>query len=420
MVGIAVLAGARVTAVALAIAVAALALVMTQSPAAATTKSAMTSLKATLQSASFADLPGWKRDDHLAALKTFLRSCERVIKANKPGVSAEAIALAEACRAAKALKSPSKATAKAFFESQFIPYRVVHKGEPGFLTGYYEPVLQGSRKPQGRFCTPIYRRPPDLVNVVPEIKRASETKGLTHVRKTASGFEPYPTRAEIEQGALKGQGLELLYLDDPVDAFFMHIQGSGRIKLQDGTSVRLNYDGKNGYPYTSIGRYLVEKGLFNADKVSLAVLRKWLRADPERGRKVMWQNASFIFFRELKGTAAEGPMGALSVTLTPGRSLAVDTAFHTLGTPIYVSAPVLKHATKTGGFNRLMVAQDVGSAIKGPERGDIYFGSGEKAGRLAGITKHVGSFFVLRPAAAQKAARAGERLPWQKTEKAER
>jgi membrane-bound lytic murein transglycosylase A len=378
----------------------------------------------TLQPATFADLPGWKGDDHLAALKTFLKSCEPVMKAAK---AAEADGktgqreLAEACRAAKALKSPTRAAAMAFFEKHFTPHHVIHKSGHGFLTGYYEPVLEGSRKREGRFQTPIYRRPPDLVNVVAETQRAAKTDGLTHVRKTAAGVVPYPTRAEIEQGALAGHGLELLYLDDPVDAFFMHIQGSGRIKLTDGTIVRLNYDGKNGHPYSSIGRYLIEKGLFAADKVSLQSLRKWLRADVERGKRVMWQNASFIFFRELKGSEAdEGPLGALAAPLTPGRSLAVDTAYHTLGTPVYVCAPSLKHAGKGGGFSRLMIAQDVGSAIKGPERGDIYFGSGDKAGRLAGVTKHPGSFFVLLPASAQSAAEAGERLPWQKIEKAAR
>ncbi len=379
----------------------------------------------TFEPATFAELPGWKDDDHLAALKTFLLSCGRVMKAAKAKApESRTAALARACGAAAAIKTPTRAAARAFFETQFVPHRIVHAGDGGFLTGYYEPVLKGSRTPQGRFQTPVYRRPPDLVNVVAETERASMPDGLTHVRKTATGVAPYPTRAEIEQGALKGKGLELLYLADPVDTFFMHIQGSGRIELTDGTTVRLNYDGKNGHPYTSIGRYLIEKGLFPANTMSLAALRKWLRADPARGRKVMWQNASFIFFRELKGHDAEGPLGAQSVPLTPGRSLAVDTAFHTLGTPIYVSSPSLKHAGKAGGFNRLMVAQDVGSAIKGPERGDIYFGSGDKAGRLAGITKNAGHFYALLPLSEQDAAeiRAGspQRRSWQKIEKAER
>ena len=355
--------------------------------------------------ATFADLPGWASDDHLVALKTFLRSCRELTKSTDRKVAA----LADTCRIAADLKRPGRADARAFFEANFLPHRIVQKQGEGFLTGYFEPVLAGSRKPHGRFHTPLYRRPPDLVNVVPETDRASAGAGMTHMRKTAAGLEPFPTRGEIEKGALKGQGLELMYLEDPVDAFFMHVQGSGRIKLADGTTVRLNYDGKNGYPYTSVGRYLVDKGFFTADEVTLQRLRAWLRADPERGREAMWQNKSFIFFRELDpAVASEGPLGAQSVPLTPGRSLAVDTAFHLLGSPIYVTSPTLK---LTGdcehGFNRLMIAQDVGSAIKGPQRGDIYYGSGDKAGRLAGTTKHNGSFFVLLPVSGDRAAQAG-------------
>ena len=152
----------------------------------------------------------------------------------------------------------------------------------GLLTGYYEPVLEGSRTPEGKFQTPVYKRPPDLVNVVDEADRASKPDGLTHVRQTAAGELPYPTRAEIEQGALAGKGLELLYLEDPVEVFFMHIQGSGRIHLTDGTTVRINYDGKNGHPYTSIGRYLIDNNLLAANKVSMAALGKWLREPTRR------------------------------------------------------------------------------------------------------------------------------------------
>ncbi|MGZ5914187.1 MAG: MltA domain-containing protein [Hyphomicrobium sp.] len=372
----------------------------------------------TLTPTTFADLPGWQTDDHLAALKTFVRSCDKVIK-GIPGVPADATsaALADACRAAIALKSPTKASAKAFFEARFIPNRIVHKDSCGLLTGYYEPVLEGSRTRQGPYQTPVYRRPPDLLNVVAETQRAVKSDTLTHVRRTDAGTTPYYTRAEIEQGALANKGLELLYLADPVDVFFMHIQGSGRIHLTDGTTTRINYDGKNGHPYTSIGRYLVEKGLLDANKVSMQKLCKWLRDDPERGKQVMWQNASFIFFRELRDVEADaGPMGALSVSLTPGRSLAVDPTYAPLGSPVYVSAPTLPPISgkKGDGFNRLMVAQDVGSAIKGPERGDIYFGSGEKAGKIAGVTKHPGNFFVLVPVSVQD----HPALPWQTTDKA--
>jgi membrane-bound lytic murein transglycosylase A len=420
--GVTVLDGVARAAPSVAAAVAALTLAVTGSLAATNaSRPSMPASKVTFEPATFADLPGWANDDHLAALKTFLMSCGKVMKAAKARVpESRSSALARACRAAAAIETPTRKAARAFFEAQFVPHRVVHKSENGFLTGYYEPVLKGSRKAEGRFQTPIYRRPPDLVNVVAETQRASKSDGLTHVRQTANGVEPFATRAEIEQGALKGKGLELLYLACPVDTFFMHIQGSGRIELTDGTTVRLNYDGKNGHPYSSIGRYLIAKGLFPADRMSLQALRKWLRADSARGQQVMWQNASFIFFRELEGHEAEGPLGALSVPLTAGRSLAVDTAYHTLGAPIYVAAPSLKHATKAGGFNRLMVAQDVGSAIKGPERGDIYFGTGDKAGRLAGITKNKGTFFALLPLPEQSAAQARERRPWQKTEKAAR
>jgi membrane-bound lytic murein transglycosylase A len=265
------------------------------------------------------------------------------------------------------------------------------------LTGYYEPLLQGSRTAQGGFQTPVYKRPTDLENLVDETQRAAASSGLSHARKTDKGTEPYPTRAQIEQGALKGRDLELVYLTDPVELFFLQVQGSGRVKLTDGSVIRIHYDGKNGHPYSSIGRYLIEKGLLAADKVSMGALKQWLKADPERGKHVMWQNASYVFFRELKGPESKGALGAMNAQLTPGRSLAIDTSHHTLGLPIYVSGEGMTHVVKAGAFNRLMIAQDVGSAIKGPERGDIYFGSGDAAGRLAGVTKHVGKFIVLLP-----------------------
>ena len=166
--------------------------------------------------------------------------------------------------------------------------------------------------------------------------------------------------------------------------FFLQIQGSGRVKLTDGSVIRVHYDGKNGHPYSSIGRYLIDKGLLAADKVSMGALKQWLKADPERGKHVMWQNASYVFFRELKGAEAKGPLGAMNAQLTPGRSLAVDPGHHALGLPVYVSGDGMTHVDKAGAFNRLMVAQDVGSAIKGPERGDIYFGSGDAAGTPGG------------------------------------
>jgi membrane-bound lytic murein transglycosylase A len=353
---------------------------------------------------TFAQVPGWDQDDHAAAFKAFQKSCERVLAAARERAADKpappSAQLVNACSvAARATGTVNKAAARVYFETFFTPNAVTHNGTEGLLTGYYEPLLEGSLTPQGQFQTPIYKRPPDLVNLVDETQRGAVGAALTHARKTDKGVEPYATRAQIEQGALKGKNLELLYLADPVEAFFMHIQGSARVKLTDGSTIRIHYDGKNGHPYSSIGRYLIEKGLLAADKVSMGALKRWLKIEPKRGNEVMWQNASFVFFRELKGAEAKGPLGAMNAPLTPGRSLAVDTSFHTLGMPIFVSANNMTHVTKSdgGAFNRLMVAQDVGSAIKGPERGDIYFGSGDAAGELAGVTKHPGKFIVLLP-----------------------
>ncbi len=348
----------------------------------------------------FANLPGWADDDHLAALRAFRVSCPKVLAtAKEAGKGMRLIPsphLLAACEVA--LRLPVKITAKAagtFFEAHFTAERVVHATPNGLMTGYYEPLLAGSRVREGRFQTPILRRPPDLVNLVDEASRGAVGNKLSHARATAAGPVLYATRAEIEAGALNAHKLDLFYLADAVDVFFLQIQGSGRIKLADGSIVRVQYDGKNGHPYTSIGRYLIDKGLLAADKMSMAALGTWLRADPSRGAQVMQQNMSYVFFREMP-PGAEGPLGALDIPLTPGRSLAVDSSFNTLGAPVYVSAPTLTHAVKGKPYNRLMIAQDVGSAIRGPERGDIYFGSGEAAGRLAGITKHPGHLFLLR------------------------
>lgn len=374
----------------------------------------------TLVPVTYAALPGWAEDDHLSAFKAYLQSCPAVIEraGNAKTAKGNARALAEMCRMAlaeAAARRPTKASARQFFETHFRPKRVDQQITAGLLTGYYEPLMHASRTPMGDFKTPIYRRPPDLVNMVSESERGAKSAALTHMRQTAEGLKPYLTRAEIEKGALAGHGLELLYFRDPVDVYFLQVQGSGRVELPDGETIRVSYDGKNGYPYTSIGRELIEAGTFTPDTMSLKALANWLKADRKRAEPVMWKNQSYVFFRELKGDEADGAKGALGTSLHTGRSLAVDTTYHTLGLPIYVSAPTLTHATRAeGGFNRLMIAHDVGSAIKGPERGDIFFGSGDKAGSIAGVTKHPGHFYVLEPVElleAQHQAGAGEPRP---------
>lgn len=373
---------------------------------------AMTPSAPTFEPMAFSDLPGWGEDDHLAAWKAFLASCKPVLKsgarASNPGNAGSPQALLDICARATALsKSKSVRTrseARQFFETNFRPHRISGGDPQGLLTGYYEPLIKGSRTPDAIYKVPVYRRPSDLVNVVAESERGAKSGSFTHQRKTEKGLEPYLTRAEIEGGGLAGHGLELLYLKDQVDVFFMQVQGSGRIQLPSGEKVRVTYDGKNGYPYTSIGRVLIDDGQLTAQEMSLKSLKGWLKADKERAKPVMWKNQSYVFFKELSGEEAKSPMGVMGIPLQTGRSLAVDTTYYAIGTPIYVDAPEIKHATKAGVFRRLMVAHDVGSAIKGTERGDIYFGSGDEAGRLAGVTKQPGHLYALLPVEDERAS----------------
>jgi membrane-bound lytic murein transglycosylase A len=341
----------------------------------------MDSDKIDLEPVSFAELPGWGEDDHAAAFRALLSSCHA-----DPELpySAAAILLGE---------NLGEAAARRFFEDLYTPHRIKGAPAPGLVTAYYEPEVKGSRERTGAFQVPVYARPADLITVIAETERARFNDRITGFRDTAHGQVPYYTRAEIWDGALQGRGLELLYLDDPVELFFMQVQGSGVVRLPDGSRIRLTYAGKNGHPYTSIGKLLVERGKIAKGAANMETVRAWLRADPARGRALMEENRSYVFFAEFEGSA---PLGAEGVPLTPGRSLAVDAAYHRLGLPIFVAAPELG-GERGRPFRRLMIAQDVGSAIRGPERGDIFFGTGEEAGVLAGRVAHQARFFVLLP-----------------------
>ncbi len=337
-----------------------------------------------LKPVSFAEIEGWAADDHAAAFAVLQKSCRKRPAGNS--ACDEALALGE---------KVGRETARRFFEAHFVPHRV-EGVPPGLVTGYYEPELAGSRERNGRFQVPVYGRPDDIVQVKPDLLRALHNDGRSVMRRDGEQLVPYYTRAEIESGALEGRGLELLYLDDPIELFFMQIQGSGRVRLTDGSWVRLGYAAKNGHSYTSIGRLLAERGEKPPQGLTMEGLKSWLRADPARGRALMHENKSYVFFHELpEAEAGQGPVGAQGVPLTPGRSLAVDASYHALGTPIFVMAPDL--AAGGAPFRRLMIAQDVGSAIRGPQRGDIFFGTGEEAGRIAGTTKEAGRFFILLP-----------------------
>ncbi len=359
----------------------------------------------------FAAVPGWTADDHRKALPALAEACRsgQVKGGTRLGGLRTRIktGLEEACRALAALgplNAVARPTAKRYFEQQFAAHRVETDTPAGFLTGYYVPELEGSLSRQGPYTVPVLGRPDDLVDLVDPALRASANDRISAARRKADGsLMPYFNRAEIEDGALSGRSLELLYLRDPVDLFFMQVQGSGRIRLPGGEIIKLGYAGKSGHPYTSIGGVLVTDGVYSKDEMSLAVLRSYLEAEPARGRKLMQRNQSYVFFKRQPGPISQGPIGASGAPLTTGRSLAVDTAYHMLGVPIFVVSDDLKHHGEVG-FRRLMIAQDVGSAIKGPVRGDIFWGMGAGAEQIAGETKHAGRFFVLLPRSAARGA----------------
>jgi len=348
----------------------------------------------------FRDIPQWQTDDHLAALKAFRISCTHYLNNQQTSAGAKRTRanrkrMAICQRALKTTAITNKQTARQFFEQNFRPARV--QSASSLFTGYYEPVIEGSKTKTSEFTIPVYRRPPDLVSLIQESHRAAKNHQLTFMRKTGKKLEPFPTRKAIENGALEGQGLELVYLKDQVDSFFMHIQGSGRIKLQDGSFMRIGYDGKNGHPYRSIGQHLKNDYKFTGSQLRLEEVKRWLRENNDLGKKVMWHNKSYIFFKQQDEILTKtGPIGAEGVSLTPERSLAVDGSYHQLGMPIWLDVPNLNHHGGRG-FHHLMIGQDVGSAIKGPVRGDIYWGSGEAAGLVAGGTKHKGRFIMLLP-----------------------
>ncbi len=325
---------------------------------------------------AFRAISGWTADDHCAAFACYLISA---------GLTGQLIPDAEDAQALLL----DRHTARAFFVENVAPFRVL--ADPGLLTSYFEPVLKGARARSTAFPVPVYRRPGDL-SPLPQ-GHPLTGQGLTAARATASEFEPYATRAEIEAGALAGRRLEILYLADPVEAFVMHVQGSGRVELEDGTAVRLTFDGKNGHPYSSISKLLIERGHLAREDAHLEGTIAWLRAQPEL-QSYLNENKSYIFFKELEHSAT-APKGSSGAELRPGRSLAADPLYHAPGTPIWVEAPEL--IFEGGPFRRLLVAQDTGSAITGPLRGDVFAGMGEEAGRVAGRIRHACEFIVLRP-----------------------
>lgn len=353
-----------------------------------------------------ADLPGWADDDPSMALAAFRGSCavfERMPPTRPLGRDGrEGVAGDWQAVCAEAGRVPvSPGPARAFFERAFAPALVLdgHDDE-GLFTGYYEPELHGSRVRTARYQVPLLTPPTDLVSAdlgafLPEMQ------GRRIAGRVVSGkLVPYPARSAIEAGALGGRSRPILWVDDPVEAFFLHIQGSGRIVLRDGSTVRVGYAAKNGQPYTAIGRVLVKRGALTRDEVSLQSIARWLRAHPDEAKAVMDENRSYVFFQILDGGDAElGPPGSQGVPLTPGRSLAVDPAFHTLGAPIWLDTvlPDPKPGGDDRRLRRLVIAQDTGGAITGAVRGDMFWGFGQDAEAIAGRMKSRGRMIVLLP-----------------------
>jgi membrane-bound lytic murein transglycosylase A len=354
---------------------------------------------ARLEPLAFADLAGWDGDDHAAAFHAFRRSCESLSAggALRPAREPDADLVA-VCRVALAAGALTRAQARRFFEDCFIPFAVIPPAGSGFLTGYYEPVFEASRTRTGAYTVPLLARPDDLVTIPQGASLPGLDSSLQAARRTGEGYEPYPDRAAIEDGALGPRARPLAYLREPGEAFIIQVQGSARLDLTDGTAMRVAYAGRNGHPYTSIGRILVEQGTIPLAEMTLERLMGWLKDNPEPARALMRRNRSFIFFREATELKPDdGPIGGAGIPLTPGRSLAVDRSLWAYGLPFWLEGDLPVTLERAEPLRRLMVAQDTGSAIVGPARGDFYHGSGPEAGTRAGLLRHKARFVVLRP-----------------------
>ncbi|HEY6631433.1 MAG TPA: murein transglycosylase A [Rhizobiaceae bacterium] len=349
---------------------------------------------------SFSDLPGWTRDDCLPAFEAFRRSAfhvmEKPYRTGSLGVAFESFAEAYA----EARDRPAKdwARACAFFEEHFAPAFVSPDGQQdGFVTGFYEPVVKASPVRTREFTVPLLGRPDDLVDVDDTNRPSGMDPCLAFGRRTEAGPVEYFDRPAIERGALNGRGLEIAWLASKVDAFFIHVQGAARLEMADGTTRRVTYAAKSGQRFTGIGKVLADMGEIPLAEVTMQSIRAWLATHPDRVDEILWKNRSYIFFREAPVTEPDlGPIAAAKVPLTPGRSVAVDRLLHTFGTPLYIDAPSLT-AFDGESFRRLMIAQDTGSAIVGSARGDLFAGSGDAAGEIAGVVRNPADFYVLLP-----------------------
>ncbi|MGV3634379.1 MAG: murein transglycosylase A [Pseudorhodoplanes sp.] len=345
------------------------------------------------------EIKGWIEDDHGEAFSAFLASCKPILRTSEKGRAQRGEtynALFDVCGRAVAALPIDEAGARHFFEQNFRPIKLTASGETdGFFTGYYEPVVEGARWPSDIYTMPLYSRPPNLVT---QRLRRSGGKSKAGKRTVKSATAPYYDRTQIEEGALAGRGLEIVWLKDPIDAFFAEIQGSVRVRLEDGKVIRLNYADKNGHPYFAVGSVLIQRGIVTREEISMQKIREFMEKNPDEGKALRRMNRSYVFFRETDLGEHDEAIGAQGISLTAARSIAVDRKIHTYGMPVFVNAllPIVSEKPDTW-FRRLMIAQDTGGAIIGPARADIYLGAGDEAARAAGRFKHPGQFVMLIP-----------------------
>lgn len=360
-------------------------------------------------------LTGWRDDDHLAAFAAFQKSCKAILAAQQPLQISKAMgdSLRTPCAAARVSRIETDEAARRFFERHFRPLWISRLGEEaGFVTGYYEPIIDGSRTRTDVYTVPVYRRPSNLfVRGFKQSDTGLPNGGDVFRKIGRRKLVPYYDRAAIEDGAIAGRGLEICWLKSETDLLFTQIQGSARVRLEDGSTIRINYDAHNGYRYTPVGRILIERNIIPREQMSMQRIREWMAANPDGAKELRRQNRSYVFFREVQLSDKDEAVGAQGVPLTPRRSIAVDKALHVYGTPFFLDGILpIDSAQAQTPFHHLMVAQDTGSAIVGPARADIYFGAGAEAAQIAGRLRHNIRFAILVPNALDPVA-AGRTLP---------
>lgn len=340
-----------------------------------------------LKRARWSDLTAWEHDAHDQAWPAFMQSCKVIARQPRwQSVCGEALALGE---------RPSRATVRAFFESRFTPWQTINPdgNTSGLVTGYYEPLIKGSRSASADYRWPVHAPPSDMLTVDlgethPDLKNL-RLRGRLLDNKVV----PYWSREQIGKLGSDLPSDVLFWASDPIDLFFLQVQGSGQIELPDGNRARIGYADQNGHPYQSIGRWLVAQGELTLEQASMESIKKWSRDNPGRLHEMLNTNPSYVFFRELPASG-DGPVGALAVPLTLERSIAVDPRFTPLGAPVFLSTT---YPLSTRPLNRLMLAQDTGGAIKGPVRADLFWGFGADAGAMAGKMRQQGQMWVLLP-----------------------